>query len=159
MGDVEEPMVASSTEETSTAQAILEVEEQMSVLVRHVRASMQQAATAIDPALPPFGLKVLRQLARCGPTHASVVAEQLGVDRSVISRQARQLEDLGLIRMHADATDGRARFLSLTPVAVERMDMVGASGKSLITDALSGWSAEDLRQFAAYIARLNSQEF
>ncbi len=143
----------------SAAEAILEVEEQMGVLVRHVRASMQQAATAIDPALPPFGLKVLRLLARSGPTHASVAAEQLGVDRSVISRQARQLEDLGLVEMYADATDGRARFLSLTTFAVERMDMVGATGKSLINDALSSWSAEDLRQFAAFIARLNSEDF
>ncbi|WP_165063166.1 MarR family winged helix-turn-helix transcriptional regulator [Marisediminicola senii] len=132
------------------------VEEQLGQLARQVRASFKQAATAIDPALSPFGLKLMRLLARSGPTQASIAAEQLDVDRSVISRQARQLEELGLVETAVDPHDGRARFLSVTPVAVTRLEAVGATGTTLLHAALADWSVADLRQFAGYLERLSA---
>jgi DNA-binding MarR family transcriptional regulator len=141
--------------ESEVAEALHAVEEQMSALGRHIRAVTREAALKIDPALPPFGLKVLRHLFRNGPTHASAVADQLDVDRSVISRQAKQLEELGLLEFRTDENDGRARFLALTPSATERMAQLGWGDRTPLFQTLASWSTEDLRQFARYIERLN----
>lgn len=140
---------------TDTSAAIAEVEEQMSVLAGHIGRSIRDAALAIDPTLQPFGLKLLRYLERFGPTHASVVAEALVVDRSVISRQCRLLQELDLMELQDDPADGRARFLALTPEAVRRLDEGRAHSKLLVHGRLKAWSRDDLLQFAALIARLN----
>jgi DNA-binding MarR family transcriptional regulator len=144
--------------ETDAADALAEVEEQMLELAAYVRGAIREAATNIDPALQPFGLKILRMLRRCGPTHASALAESLDVDRSVISRQARLLEELGLLELAADPADGRARFLAATPLAIEKMQAVPGSDRSFIHGRLAGWPEADLHQFAALLKRLNSPE-
>jgi DNA-binding MarR family transcriptional regulator len=139
-------------------EAIGAVEVQMGELAGNIRASLRDAAVCVDPALAPFGLKVLRVLARSGPMHASAVADNLFVDRSVISRQARQLEELGLIELQADPTDGRARFLALTSEALERLSTARATDSLLSHSRLSTWSVDDLHRFAGYIARLNDPQ-
>jgi len=147
-----------SAPSADVARALADVEEQMMVLAAYVRGAIREAAGRIDPALQPFGLKILRQLRRCGPMHASALAESLDVDRSVISRQARPLQDLGLLELKADPADGRARFLAATPLAIERMAEVPGSDKSLLYSRLSSWPEADLHQFARLLERLNSPD-
>jgi DNA-binding MarR family transcriptional regulator len=144
--------------DAAVEEAIGAVEEQMGQLAGHIRASIRDTALRIDPALAPFGLKVLRVLARFGPTQASAVADLLYVDRSVVSRQARQLEELGLIELQTDPSDGRARFLALTPEASEKLRAARATDSWLSHNRLSTWPIEDLHRFAGYIARLNDPE-
>ena len=141
-----------------TELAIAEVSEQIVQLTHRVRSAMKTMAIAIDPALQPFGFKVLRTLVRRGPMQASALAESLFVDRSVISRQARQLEELGLIELRDDPADGRARILALTPQAQERLHAMGADGHEIMHRLLNTWSTHDLTQFAGYIARMNETE-
>jgi len=142
----------------AVAEALAEVEEQMMELAAYVRGAMRDAALRIDSALQPFGLKILRTLRRCGPTHASALAELLEVDRSVISRQARLLEDLGLLEFAADPSDGRARFLAATPLAIEKMSAIPGGDKSFVHARLAGWPEADLHQFAQLLKRLNSPD-
>ena len=148
--NVDLPAVADATE------ALAEVEEQMMELAAHVRGAIREAATSIDPALQPFGLKILRMLRRCGPTHASALAELMEVDRSVISRQARLLQELGLLELASDPADGRARFLAATPLAIEKMSALPGGDKSFIHARLAGWPEADLHEFAGLLRRLNS---
>jgi DNA-binding MarR family transcriptional regulator len=145
-----------STPTADVAAALADVEEQMMELGAYVRSAMRESATRIDPALQPFGLKILRLLRRCGPTHASAVAEQLDVDRSVISRQARLLEELGLLELAADPADGRARFLAVTPLAVEKMSTVFGGDRTFIHAKLAGWPEDELLEFARLLAKLNA---
>lgn len=141
----------------STA-AMLAVEEWISVLAGQIRTSIRDAAAAIDPALPPFGLRLLRLLERCGPTHAGAAAELLFVDRSAISRQARQLAELGMVEARPDPEDGRARFLALTAAGAERMRAVLPAQRMLLHRNLSSWPEADLRAFAGYIERLTTED-
>ncbi len=144
------------TSRGDTGTAIAEVEEQMSVLAGHIRASMRDAALSIDPALQPFGLKMLRLLARCGRTHASAVAAALYVDKSVISRQARLLCDLGLLETQVDPADGRARFLAVTPTAERKLAEVRAGDTAIVHRRLGSWPADELRELARLLAKLNT---
>jgi DNA-binding MarR family transcriptional regulator len=149
---------AAGAADVGTAEAVLEVEEQMNLLANVIRAKARRAAAEIHPALPPFGLKMLRLLARRGPTRASTVAEVLQVDRSVISRHVKVLEELHLIELLVDESDGRARRLAVSPVARERMDRVLGTGRTLVHQELATWSASDLHDFAGYIQRLNAPD-
>ncbi|TFD85993.1 MarR family winged helix-turn-helix transcriptional regulator [Cryobacterium serini] len=142
----------------TTDAAVAAVEEQMTVLAGNIRASMRDTALFIDPALQPFGLKLLRTLERCGPTHAGALAENLVVDKSIISRQARALHDLGLIKTQTDDDDGRVKYFALTPLAVKKLAEVRASKSTRLLGRLQNWSGDDLTRFAELLARLNTPD-
>jgi len=149
----EEP---SGRTDAETLAAIAGVEEQLGRLIAQMRASIRDAATAIDPALQPFGLKLLRLLARCGPVHAGAAAEALMVDKSVISRQVRALEVLKLLELQPDSADGRVRILALTPFGAEELQRARAKDQALVHSRLSSWATEDLNQLVSLLARHTS---
>jgi DNA-binding MarR family transcriptional regulator len=137
------------------ATAILTVEDGISTLARKVHFIVRNAATAVDPTLQPVGYRLLRTVQRCGTVQASVAADLLAVDRSVISRQVRQLEELGLVETRTDPDDGRARILVLTDEGNRRMLSVNPTNRTIMHGLLSSWSAEELESFAAQVERLN----
>ncbi|WP_233549053.1 MarR family winged helix-turn-helix transcriptional regulator, partial [Clavibacter lycopersici] len=155
-GDAEgDPGVADGMPD-GVAAGIAEVEEQMTALAGRIRATTREAAAAIHPELPPIGYKMLRVIRRCGSAHASAVADQLGVDRSVVSRQLRQLQELGLVEVGADAQDGRVRVLALTAAGRAGIEADDAQGGSRLIRGLGEWTRADLDTFAGYLARLNA---
>lgn len=138
------------------AAAIAEVEEQMSVLFGFIQANVRAAALAVDPALQPFGLKVLRILVKMGPLHSSVLADRMFVDRSIISRQVKQLQELGLAETRPDPEDGRARYVAATDEAITRLTATRESDKLVIFTHMNSWPEEDLLTFAGYLKRLTT---
>ncbi len=134
------------------------VEAQMAMLAASIRASTRSTAAVIDPTLEPFGLALLRVLARRGDSHASVVADDLAVDRSMISRQAKLLCALGLVETRVDPSDGRARFLHLTPLAEEKLAGVRRNRTALVHRRLSRWAPAELDVFATLLERLNEPD-
>jgi DNA-binding MarR family transcriptional regulator len=143
-------------EDRGAADGIAEVEEQMTALARRIRVTTREAAAAIHPDLQPIGYKMMRVIRRCGAAHASAVADQLGVDRSVVSRQLRQLQDLGLVEVGADAQDGRVRVLALTAAGRAGIEAGDTQDGSRLIRGLAGWTRADLDTFAGYLARLNA---
>lgn len=135
--------------------AIRDVQEQMTVLAGHVKAGIRDAALALDPALRPFGLKLLVFLSHSGPTQASAAADALFVDRSAISREARQLEALGLIELQPDPEDGRVRYLALTAEAERKLAATQAAHQLPVLQHMVDWPTEDVRMFASLLERLN----
>ncbi|MGO9385955.1 MAG: MarR family winged helix-turn-helix transcriptional regulator [Mycobacterium sp.] len=76
--------------------------------------------TGID--LPPSGLRLLQLLAGRPPVAASVLAAELTIDLSQVSRQAGQLEELGYLARTADPADRRRTLLALTPKTARLLD-------------------------------------
>jgi len=140
----------------ATAALIGEVIEQMSVLDGHIRAAQRAAAVSIDPGMQAFGLKMLRHLARLGPTHASALGAALAVDKSVISRHVKPLCELGLLRTESDPNDGRAHFLAVTPLAESKLAELRAGDTAIVHRRLATWSADDLHEFTRLLAQLNT---
>ena len=143
---------------TGDTPELARVEAQMAMLAANVRASTRTTAAVIDPTLEPFGLALLRVLARRGESHASVVAEILAVDKSMISRQAKLLCSLGLVETSVDPNDGRARFLALTSLAEERLAEVRRNQTAFVHRRLSRWTPAELDVFAALLERLNEPD-
>jgi DNA-binding MarR family transcriptional regulator len=143
---------------TGDTPELARVEAQMAMLAANIRASTRTTAAVIDPTLEPFGLALLRVLARRGESHASVVAEILAVDKSMISRQTKLLCSLGLVETSVDPNDGRARFLALTSLAEERLAEVRRNQTALVHRRLSRWTPAELDVFAALLERLNEPD-
>ena len=131
------------------------VEEQMGLLANRIRVAIRDTAFAVDPELTPLGLRLLRLIESGAAVHPSVAAEQLLVDRSVLSRLVRDLERLGLVEVARDEADGRSRVLSLSGLGAERLRNAGPGNVMLVRRALRSWPEDDLRRFAGYLERIN----
>jgi DNA-binding MarR family transcriptional regulator len=145
-----------ATRDDTRNAALGDVEGEMNELVGHIRADARDAAMAVDPALQPFGLKVLRLIALRGPLQSSAIARALFVDRSVISRQITQLCELGLVELQAAADDGRVRMATATPLALARMQSM-RGGEWSLASRLASWGETEIRQLALLLAKLNDR--
>lgn len=142
---------------TATDDEIASVEEQLRLLFVRVRAVWKEAAAAVHPDLQPVGYKILSAIVRRGRMHAGAIAESLEIDKSVVSRQVRQLEQLGLARSVADPNDRRARFIEATPAAAESVGQKGSRMQQQLYGQLRTWPAHDVDELARLLGRLTSE--
>lgn len=147
---------AATVTRTATDEEIASVEEQLRLLFVRVRAVWKEAAAAVHPDLQPVGYKILSAIVRRGRMHAGAIAEALEIDKSVVSRQVKQLEALGLAQGVADPDDGRARFIEATPAAIESVGQKGSRMQRQLYEQLRTWSGEDVDTLARLLGRLTA---
>jgi DNA-binding MarR family transcriptional regulator len=116
-----------------------------------IRRHISQHALA---ELGTQGFTALGVIRTHGPLRVSQVADQLGVDLSVASRQVAALSAAGYVGRSADASDRRAQLISISDrgdraLADAHRRMVAAFG-----DALEDWPEPDVASLAVGIARL-----
>ena len=128
--------------------AIVDAEDALSVLFSRVRLVYKTAAAQIHPELRPMGYKILSAIVRLGETSASALAESLETDKAVVSRQVRVLEEAGLVIVRADDRDGRARLLTATPAAIERVRSARATQQDRLREILRSRPESEVRAFA-----------
>ncbi|WP_430644896.1 MarR family winged helix-turn-helix transcriptional regulator [Agromyces sp. GXS1127] len=128
--------------------AIAAVEDQFGIVFNRARIVWAESAKLVHPELQPAGYKLLSSIVRAGSTNAHALAELYDMDKSAISRQIRQLEELGLVESRADERDGRARVLAPTAAARDRVAAVRASNQARLRAALEGRSIDELRSLA-----------
>jgi len=143
------------TETQATIVAIASVEAEFGVMFNRVRASMRDRAARVHPDLQPGSYVILSTLARTGPMHASALAELLATDKSIVSRQAKQLEQAGLLVRAQDPDDKRATFFDVSPQARDRLNEVRLSDQAALHAQLGTWSVADLDRLAELLARVN----
>jgi DNA-binding MarR family transcriptional regulator len=148
---------AATAMRTATDDEIASVEEQLRMLFVRVRAVWKEAAAAVHPDLQPVGYKILSAIVRRGPMHAGVIAEALEIDKSVVSRQVKQLEALGLAQSVADPNDGRARIIEATPAAAESVGQKGSRMQRQLYAQLRTWPGHDVDELARLLGRLTSE--
>ncbi|WP_448002977.1 MarR family winged helix-turn-helix transcriptional regulator [Agromyces bauzanensis] len=136
---------------------IASVDEQLRLLFVRVRAVWKEAAAAVHPELQPVGYKILSAIVRRGPMHAGAIAAELEIDKSVVSRQIRHLQALGLAVGVTDPKDGRARIIQPTPQAIDSVGQKSSRLQRQLYRQLRTWSAEDVDQLARLLGRLTSE--
>jgi DNA-binding MarR family transcriptional regulator len=146
---------ADAQAEAEMDEAIAEVEAQLGVIFSRIRLSWKDAALQIHPDLQPVGYKILGAVVRAGEANAHALADLLDLDKSVVSRQVRMLEDVGLLVSRADERDGRARVLSPTPTAVERVNVVRIQNQNRLRDLLRSRQLGELQVFAEMLRLLS----
>lgn len=135
-------------------QAVARVEHELGRLFARIRVSWREAAVTVHPDLQPLGYQVLTSIASGKATSAKAIIERLQTDKSAVSRQVRQLEELGLAESVPDPDDRRARVLVATDLAQERIAIARARYESRIGERLRGWSAADLDHFVELLGAL-----
>ena len=123
-------------------------------LVRTGRHVSARAATQLYGDLPSYGWAMLMPLQRDGDQRCSALAQQVGVDVSVASRQLAVLERLGYVERRPDPQDGRASLLRLTPAGAAALDGARAHRAEWALGALAGWDESDARQLSDLLDRL-----
>lgn len=148
------PDAAGSSEVGSAEldQAISRVEHELGRLFARIRVSWREAATTVHPDLQPLGYQVLTSIATGKATSAGAIIERLQTDKSAVSRQVRQLEELGLVESVRDPDDRRARVLVATDLAQERVALARSRYEARLGERLRRWSAEDLDHFTELLA-------
>ena len=147
---------AATVTRTATDDEIASVEEQLRQLFVRVRAVWKEAAAAVHPDLQPVGYKILSSIVHRGRMHAGALADTLEIDKSVVSRQVKQLEALGLAQSVADPNDGRARFIEATPAAMESVGLRGSRMQQQLYAQLRTWSGDDVDELARLLERLSA---
>lgn len=135
-------------------QAVARVEHELGRLFARIRVSWREAATTVHPDLQPLGYQVLVSIASGKATSAGAIIERLQTDKSAVSRQVRQLEQLGLAESVPDPEDRRARLLVATDLAKERIAIARARYEGRIGERLRTWSAADLDHFVELLGAL-----
>jgi DNA-binding MarR family transcriptional regulator len=130
-------------------------------LLRQIRSLVEvQHATTMrnwqESRLQPGAGKLLAELSYRGEARVSDLAEQRFVDASVVSRQAAQLEKLGLIERRRAPEDGRVALLRITPEGERMLDDWRQRQVELLAKALQGWDAEKIKAATTHLTEINA---
>jgi DNA-binding MarR family transcriptional regulator len=90
-----------------------------------------------------------------GPIRLADLATACYIDASTASRQVAELVSDGLLERQADPNDGRASLLALTDTGEQAIQELIRRRDAFYTSALSDWNADDIRQLADLLERLN----
>lgn len=117
----------------------------------NIRRSARQIAQIFDHALSSAELRVtqfttLAFVSIMGPISIHALAEQIGADRTTMTRNLAVLQKEGLIRITKNRQDTRSRDVCITPLGQQRFEAaypLWEDAQSQITEALgeTDWQA------------------
>ncbi|MBN9176641.1 MAG: MarR family transcriptional regulator [Microbacterium sp.] len=134
--------------------AIARLEQDFGALFARIRVNWREAAATVHPDLQPLGYRVLVAIADGTVTSAGEIIERFQTDKSAVSRQLRQLEELGFVESRPDPADRRARVLAVTDLARERIAVARSDREARLGARLDAWSADDLALVSALLRDL-----
>ena len=147
-------MVAADTAvPTDIDDALSEFQGHLNLIFARARSLWKESAARIHPELQPSGYKLLTFIARAGSANAHQLADRFEMDKSVVSRQVRMLEDLELLESRPDDSDGRQRVLTATPAACEILADLRGDHADRLRGILSELTPEEM-QSASKVFRL-----
>ncbi len=104
--------------------------------------------------LTPTRVAVLLSTVRQGPIRLADVAEQEGINPTMLSRQVAGLAEGGLITRTPDQDDRRSAWLEATPAGVELADRIRAQRTHAVEIALQQLSPQERRSIEAALPAL-----
>jgi len=125
----------------------------VSHLVRTVKHLGHRVAADLYGDLPSFGWAILVPLEQGGEQRCSALADRVGVDVSVTSRQVAALERAGYVQRRPDPLDGRASLISVSADGVAALGRTRDARSQWVADALSDWTEDEARQFTALLEK------
>lgn len=92
-------------------------------------------------------LRLLQAIATGEPVRPSELANQLEVHQSLITRQIRELEEMGKVSVSPDPKDGRAFVVSLTDLGGKQVAELTEVGMQRFMGFVRGWDPDEVREF------------
>jgi DNA-binding MarR family transcriptional regulator len=125
-------------------EALSEFQANLNLIFARARSLWKESAARIHPDLQPSGYKLLTFIARAGSASAHQLAHSFEMDKSVVSRQVRMLEDMDLLQSRPDDSDGRQRVLTATPAACELLADLRGDHADRLRDVIAGLTPDEL---------------
>jgi DNA-binding MarR family transcriptional regulator len=125
-------------------------------LQRTVRRSKARLLAAAGNDVESATHLLLHTVEAEGPMRASALAASVHSDLSTVSRQTAALVGRGLLERRADQRDGRACLLAVTDVGRAAIAEHEQGRQAFFDEVLTGWSTEELRQFAQQMERFTA---
>jgi len=122
------------------------------------RADRFYADLRLDPAgldLERAAYMLLGRIATEQPARLSVLAEDVSLDLSTVSRQVAALEAAGLVSRTTDSADRRASVIAATDAGLEVFARNREIWMAALHDLLADWTPGERADFARLFARLN----
>ena len=130
--------MTTSTRERSRTEAVQSLFDGLQRLSRALRSRSGDWA-AVGHEVSRGDLFTLGVVARQGSIRSGQVAQALGVDPSVVSRQVAALERLDLVARSVDPADRRAELVSATDLGHERLREARAAMCDSLAERLDLW--------------------
>lgn len=134
--------------------ALADLQDLMGVVFARARTLWKESAASLHPDLQVAGYKLLTYIDQAGTASAHHLAERFDMDKSVVSRQVRMLEDLGLLESRPDERDGRLRVLSVTPQASTALRTLRHDYAVRMRAGIGALTAEEIRAASKVLALL-----
>jgi len=123
----------------------------LSVLIRRAR----DLSNKCHPEVSLVAYTMLQYIAATNGVRAQDLAAHFELDRSTVSRQVDQLEDLGLVTRDAERPGRRGAVLQLTPGGRRTLDENAEAVRCHLATRLSAWSDRKVLAFARSIEDFN----
>lgn len=135
---------------------ILDLELEVSSLIRRIKRVIGERARTIHPDLTPTGYLMLTHMNDHGPVRASAVVEAFNLDKGAVSRHVQTLVEFDLATKERDPDDGRAWVVSLSDDGRRRMADLTTTRRARLGRLLGDWSDDELSTFVATLGRYNA---
>lgn len=140
--------------EPSRERDVARVETSLQRLGAMGRRAGRFQATRAHLGMQPAGLMVFRAVILGEPISVAGIIAETGADKSVVSRQLRDLRQWGLVQMQRSEEDARMMIVRATPVGRERAEEVRSALRRRFHDALREWNEDEIETLAEMLDRL-----
>lgn len=129
----------------SVDDALADFQGHLNLIFSRAKTLWRESAARMHPDLQPSGYKLLSYIARTGGSNAHQLAELFEMDKSMVSRQIRMLEDFGLLESRPDERDGRLRVLTATAGAQETLARLRAENAERMRAVLAELTPDEVQ--------------
>lgn len=130
---------------------------QFGIMLINARKKIKSQAAAIHPDLQITGFKALTIIFKFESISQVMLAQEIGIDKAVMSRTIKQLEELSLIMRSKDPLDRRSSLIMLTADGVSHMETNREQGRQEVFKNMSTWDLEEINRFTDLLSRLNKE--
>jgi DNA-binding MarR family transcriptional regulator len=130
--------------------------DQLTRFVRTVKRGMARFGGPNREGIEASAYGLLARLVTDGPQRTTALAAAVYADASTVSRQSAALVRHGLVERRPDPVDGRASILAATPEGERAFQDNRKRHNENMARLLAGWSEQEVRQLATFLARLNT---
>lgn len=142
-----------TTQVTDAVDAFAAVATDIGGLKRELGRLLQ--AAGCPGALQLGAMAVLAHLDQQGSGRPSLLAQQLRIDVSVVSRHVKTLDDHGFVERTTDAGDRRVQLISVTPAGQRAMQSLRDAATTQLSAVLAGWDDDDVATLRHLLDRLH----
>ncbi|QIV86130.1 MarR family winged helix-turn-helix transcriptional regulator [Glutamicibacter mishrai] len=128
-----------------------------------VKGRMARNAKLFHPELRGAGFSVLRAVLLSAvrrPDEDLTVSKLVAgchMDKSVVSRQLKDLKQWDLIQLERSQQDARVYLVSPTPMAMQRFQEIKESTRADYEDLFATWEPKDISDLASLLLRFSEQ--